>query len=146
MAEPASADAPERDVKLTRVRSRWREIAARVVFVGAAIAGVTLLTPAIPREQVLVFRLAEPTRVRSLQASWRRVGDEAPRGGVTLQFPDAAPRRIEHRASIANGVYELDVAIGVAADADDERPQTTYHRRVELEGGVTTIRLDPEEP
>jgi hypothetical protein len=140
------------------------------MFIMAGVATVVaLLLPSVPREQILVFRVEDHVGIERLEASWARQDKQETLGGISLHFPDTAPRFIRHTLSVPNGAYVIDVRLhardrafskeragkaaspsdsvageapgGVGSDVRDGPPTTTFVRRVNLEGGETVIRL-----
>ena len=144
----------------------WRARLARLLLFAGLATAIVMLWPAVPREQVLVFRLEERELVQALRATWSVPGSRQPEGGVTLHFSEVPPRTVRHVVSLPNGTYVLDISIqraggprsgqthtrardSVAGEAPgrvgselrQEPPTTTYVRRVNLAGGDTVIRL-----
>ena len=117
-----------------------RRVAARLVLVvGLGLALVSLL-PQLPREQTLVFRVQE-NHVQRLAVSFTPQGEREARGGFTLSFPGSAPSRIRHQLELPNGDYELSIELTrdlLGARRDQE---TSFVRRVTLDGGETIISL-----
>ncbi|MEO8899959.1 MAG: hypothetical protein ABI627_00410 [Polyangiaceae bacterium] len=112
-----------------------------------------------PHDQVLLFPLGSvfPDAVR-FSASWKRVGEPEPSGGVTLAFDHAPPLQIRQHASLPNGEYVVTLNVvesspnpaPTAAPAGTPTPveqspsegvQTNLQRRVTLVGGETLIAL-----
>jgi hypothetical protein len=144
----------------------WRARLARLLLFGGLAGAVAVILPALPREQILSFRLEERELVEELRATWSVEGREQPEGGVTLHFSGSPPRTVRHTVSLPNGPYVLDISVrhaddprsgqthakatdSVAGEAPSrvgselrrEPATTTYVRRVNLEGGETIIRL-----
>jgi hypothetical protein len=125
------------------MRPRIRRYAALAVLgIGLSLA-VSVVAPELPKDQTLVFRLPERP-VRALSATFTPRGEAEPVGGVTLAFEDAAPREVRHQVSLPNGPYEL--AIHVESPEEPPASGTSVLRRVELEGGVTTIFVEDRRP
>jgi hypothetical protein len=120
----------------------WRRHVARgALLIGVVVACLVLL-PALPREQTLVFRVGERP-IERLTATWSSLDDDAPLGGVTLHFDDDKSVRIRHGVSLPNGHYTL--AIDIARPNGGGHPaQTSHLRRVNLEGGETTIFVEDD--
>jgi len=117
---------------------RLRRLLARASLVGGLTLGAVHLLPAVPREQTLEFRL--PAEVARLDASWRRAGETEVVGGVTLR-PEGPPRRrLRHQVALPNGLYELTVSLEPAG-TEATGAQTSFVRRVRLEGGTTPVVL-----
>jgi hypothetical protein len=112
-----------------------------------------------PHDQVLLFPVGSvfPNAVR-FSASWKRVGEPEPSGGVTLAFAQAPPLQIRQHASLPNGDYVITLNIlqspqnSAALTGDSGTPtsalgsaheglQTNFERRVTLAGGETLIAL-----
>jgi hypothetical protein len=119
---------------------RWRRHVPRALLLVGVVVAFFVLLPALPREQRLVFRVGVAP-IERLTATWSSLDDGAPLGGVTLHFDDDKSGRIRHGVSLPNGQYTL--AIDVARPSGAGRPaQTSYLRRVNLEGGETTIFVE----
>jgi len=118
----------------------WRRIAARVALVGGLALVLTWAAPRVPHDQVLVFRLPDPGSVRRLDFSCTREGQTEPMRGATLRYPSAAPPSVRHRVSLPNGPYVF--SISVERELPDGRTETTYRRRVNLDGGETVVALE----
>lgn len=131
MNEPAP---PERQQPL------WRRLAARAALVGGLLIAAALLLPAVPREQVLVFRLNDPGSVRRLEVAFTREGEAQAESGVSLRYASAAPATVRHAVSLPNGRYRL--AISVERELPEGRRETSLERRVTLEGGETVVALE----
>ncbi len=137
-------------------KSRWsydwkRHLPRLVLLVGLSVVALSMV-PALPRDQVLVFRLDEGLGpVRKLDATWTRYGQDEPAGGVRLSFPDGAPSHVRHRIKVPNGEYVLGIVLerdapettsrGRANLAGEHTASMRYVRRVDLEGGETIIEL-----
>jgi hypothetical protein len=138
-----------------------------VVALGAVLVGGQLMR-SVPREQTLIFPVgsAFPHATR-FAASWKQLGDEEPRGSVTLTFADAPPLQIRQQTKLPNGDYivTIDIQEGdragkpasekavVGSRAGEtsvgrEGLQTNIERRVSLAGGEALIALVvvPREP
>lgn len=152
-SEPGARDSIESAAgEEARQAYNWRRHVPRaVLLVGLAVAALEF-APALPHKQTLVFRLDEAVQpVRRLEATWTRYGAAEPTGGVTLRFPDHAPRHVRHQLSVPNGQYVLAIVLERAApettphgraNLDGGEPaQIHYVRRVDLEGGETVIPL-----
>ena len=125
----------------------------------------------IPREQTLVFPVGSvfPNATR-FTASWRELGDEEPRGGVSLTFDAPPPLQIRQHAKLPDGDYivSIDIRQAPRTDKDTETSangpnragpesgrtlqagetagareglQTNIERRVSLAGGEALIAL-----
>lgn len=133
-----------------------KRLLPRLLLVAALLGAAWQLLPALPREQVLVFRFPKADAARRLDATWTSSGEDEPRGGVSLTVPPQA-LRVEHRARIPNGEYAIEAELvpqadGVPksatprADFSEQPSRMTYHETVTLQGGMTTIRIQDEEP
>lgn len=133
-----------------------KRLLARLILFGAVLAAGWQMLPALPREQVLVFRFPKSNAARRLDATWTASSETEPRGGVSLTVPPLAIR-LEHRARVPNGQYEIQVALAPQAhsaaesgaeraDFSEQPERMTYHETVTLQGGMTTIRIQDEEP
>lgn len=117
------------------------------MIVGGAVWLGGHLMRGLPHDQVFVFPIGSvfPNAVR-FSASWKRVEDSEPSGGVTLTFDKAAPLQIRQHASLPNGDYVVSLNVlenprnrdSVAAS---EGVQTNIERRVTLIGGETKVAL-----
>jgi len=117
-----------------------RRAAARLVLlVGLGLALVSLL-PQLPREQTLVFRVQE-NQVQRLAVSFTPRGERAASGGFTLSFPGSAPSHIRHQLELPNGEYELSIELTREMNARRRDQETSFVRRVTLDGGETIISL-----
>jgi hypothetical protein len=119
--------------------SEVRRWAARIVFVGGAVAMLVFFSPRLPRDQSVVFRVGHD--VRRLEANFTKRGESEPRRGLTLSFGEGAPRSIMQSVSLPNGAY--DVAVAIERRSPDGSPtETSYVRHVTLEGGETVLALE----
>jgi len=146
MTEPSNAPDPpdnatERDARPLE-RRPVRRLLARVALVGGIALAVSLVLPATPREQQLVFRFgSDSAAVRRLELSFTKRGEREPESGFTLNFPTGAPGRARHTVSLPNGDYVVTGAI--ERRADDAGPtETSFERRVNLQGGETVLPLE----
>ena len=116
----------------------WRRTAARAALViGIVVAGGTLL-PEIPRENQIRLQLEQAEGpVSRVDLTWTRVGAEAPAGGVSLRFPEKAPKLIEHSVSLREGDYRLDVVVHDPSPGPTGTSASTH--RLHLAGGETTV-------
>jgi hypothetical protein len=129
----------------TAALPRWRTLAARGVLLLGVLTLFALLAPNLPREQTLVLRVPKGAPVKSISVTLTPLGDAAPTAGFTLKYPDGAPQRIEHRTSLPNGEYDVELALERQPhNQGDVERETKYHRRIQLEGGATNIRLRDE--
>ena len=101
----------------------------------------------LPHDQVFVFPVGSvfPNAAR-LSASWKRVEDTEPSGGVTLTFDKAPPLQIRSHASLPNGDYVVSLNIlenprNGDSVAISEGVQTNIERRVTLTGGEALVAL-----
>jgi hypothetical protein len=139
MAEP-EPEAPSAEPVAQRP---WRGRLARILLVVGIALAATRLLPSVPRDQELVFRVADPASVRRIAASWTAVGQREPLGAVTLSFSAGPPARVHHRVSLPNGRY--DIAIEIARETDaGALSHTSSTRQVTLEGGETVIPVENE--
>lgn len=122
-------------------------------MLGAVLVGGQLMR-SVPREQTLIFPIGSvfPNATR-FAASWKRPGDEEPRGGVSLSFDRAPPLQIRQRTKLPDGDYIVSIDILQAPQAGEtsgshEGLQTNIERRVSLGGGEALIALAvvPREP
>lgn len=118
----------------------WRRLGARLVLVGGVALAASWLAQYLPRDQELVFRIPDPSSIRRLDLSLTRDGEKAPENGVTLNFPSAPPSSIRHRTSLPNGRYQI--AISVRRQLPDGPEETSWVRRVSLDGGETLVVLE----
>ena len=125
---------------------------ARGVLILGVVALLLYLGPRWPREQTLLFRLGPSgAAVTRLEASWVKEGNAELAGGMTLDFPDAAPDTVRHTVSLPNGEYTVTVELtrqaspdGSNVGSDDRRTKTKWTRRVILGGKETSLPLgDP---
>ena len=100
-----------------------------------------------PHDQVLLFPVGSvfPNAVR-FSASWKRVEDSEPSGGVTLTFDKAPPLQIRSHASLPNGDYVVSLNVlenpqSGESVSTSEGVQTNIERRVTLIGGETKVAL-----
>jgi len=118
----------------------WRRIAARVALVGGLALVLTWAAPRVPHDQVLVFRLPDAASVRRLEFVCTREGQREPLRGATLRYDSAAPSSVRHRLSLPNGRYVL--SISVERQLPDGLTETSFLRRVSLDGGETVVALE----
>jgi hypothetical protein len=117
-----------------------RRLAGRLALVGGLALSLSFVLPRVPRMQVVTFRFSAAEPVRRLSASFTREGEREPASGVTLNFPGRAPASVRHEVTLPNGRY--DVTVEVARDAPDGAlEETSWERRVTLEGGETVLPL-----
>jgi hypothetical protein len=131
------------------------------LFLGlGAVAVVATAEKDYPREQPIVFRLAD-TRAASLTASFTKVGEAEARTGFTLAVPDRAFRDVTHKVRVPNGDYIVTVEVrhspqtrpeaGVRAGAPtltNGAPtptrlaeETSVSRRVSLSGSEVVVSV-----
>jgi hypothetical protein len=126
----------------------WRQRVPRLLLAAGLLVAAAEFLPSMPREQTLVFRLADAQSVRRLDAAWTRAGESQPRGGVTLRFPSGANREVERRVSAPNGRYVVSVSVerqtSAPSGATLGRTRKSYVRRVCLAGGETIIALEDD--
>jgi len=146
----------------------WRRRGARLMLIGAFAAALLSFLPAFPREQALIFRF-DDDGIRRLEATWTALGTSEPAGGVTIRFEAPIQRSFRHALLLPNGQYVFNIAVErkpdltplesipkgsaerltvageapprVGSDLRHVPTETTYVRRVSLEGGETVIRL-----
>ena len=123
-----------------RPQPLWRRLAARAALIGGLALLVAVVFPTVPREQTFVFRVSDASTVRRLDVSFTREGEQRPESGVTLRYPVAAPATVRHTASLENGRWLL--TIGVERELSSGRKETSFERRVTLEGGETVVVLE----
>jgi len=130
-------------------RRRHRRLGAwLVLLVGVGLAATTL-GPAVPRDQVVVFRLpraAEPGPVR-LDASFTQVGEREPQAGVSLTLDGGRPREVRHELRLPNGDYIVALELTSGANAGPSAPkksETSRARRVTLAGDETLVVFEAE--
>ena len=133
------------------VRGMPSRFVARLTLGGLLAGGAVWLgghlMRGLPHDQVLVFPIgsAFPNAVR-LSASWKRVEDSEPSGGVTLTFDKAPPLQIRQHTSLPNGDYVVSLNVleipqnGDSVAASDG-VQTNIERRVTLTGGEALVAL-----
>jgi hypothetical protein len=86
-----------------------RRLAVIFLLIGA-IAVVATVDKDYPREQPIVFRLAD-TRAARLTASFTKVGEAEPRTGFTLAVSDRAFRDVSHTIRVPNGDYIVTIEV-----------------------------------
>lgn len=130
-----------------------------LLFLGlGAVAVVATAEKDYPREQPVVFRLAD-TRAASLTASFTKVGEAEARTGFTLAVPDRAFRDVTHKVRVPNGDYIVTVEVrrpprpetGVGAGAPAltnsaptptrQAEETSVSRRVSLSGSEVVVSV-----
>ena len=151
--------------------SSTRRLLARAALVlGAVLLGGQVMR-ALPREQTLIFPVGSVfPNATHFKASWREIGDQEPRGGVSLTFDEPPPLQIRQHAKLPDGDYIVSIDIlqaprtgkhaessangqnraggesGQALQAHEtsgsrEGVQTNIERRVSLGGGEALIAL-----
>jgi hypothetical protein len=120
------------------VRPAWRRIGTRVTLLAGALAVVLVLLPAVPREQVLLLQVG--AGASAVEASFTAEGDATPQSTLRLHFPSGSPARVRHVLSLRNGRYL--VRATVERGPSGSRTETSYERRVTLEGGKTVLFLE----
>ncbi|MBK7582251.1 MAG: hypothetical protein IPI67_18850 [Myxococcales bacterium] len=121
--------------------SLWRRLATRVLVISGIAYAASFLMPSLPREQILVFRVGAEAPLKHLSASYTLEGEREPRSGVKLSYDGAAPKRVQHVVSLPNGRYVMAVAVERALP-DGGTKETSYLRRVNLEGGETILPVE----
>jgi hypothetical protein len=101
----------------------------------------------LPHDQVFVFPVGSvfPNAIH-FSASWKRVEDSEPSGGVTFTFDKAPPLQIRSHASLPNGDYVVSLNVLENPQSGEsvstgEGVQTNIERRVTLIGGETKVAL-----
>lgn len=127
---------------MTESPRSWRRKAARPLIVVGVGAAVWTLVPEIPKENVVRLRL-DPTVAPASQVdlTWTESGSTLPSAGVSLRFPEKAPKLVEHSVSLRDGEYQLDVVIHGAHRGPTGNSETSYRRRLHLRGGEVTVFL-----
>ena len=139
-----------------------RIVTRAVVVLGAVLVGGQVMRN-LPRDQVLIFPVGSVfPNASHFDASWRQLGDDEPRGGVSRNFgSNGPPLQIREHAKLPDGDYivTIDIGIDVGQSADAANVartpnakssesagagaglQTNIERRVSLGGGETMIVL-----
>ena len=120
--------------------SIWRRFAPRAMLLLGLGTAAALLLPNLPEEQVVVFRVAGADLQR-LSVSYTKEGEVEPRSGATLRFGSPPPASPSHRVSLPRGRYVVAVDVERRA-GDGGAKETSYVRRVNLEGGETVLPLE----
>lgn len=126
--------------------SALRPWAGRATLLGGTLGFIVLVSPKVPREQELAFRLGQSS-AEELMVSWTPDAEIEPQGGFSLNLGARGPATVRHIVSLPNGQYRFDIAVTraytAAAAAPLTSPQRTTHyvRRVTLDGDPTTIHL-----
>lgn len=127
--------------------SRRRRLGALLVLaVGVAVVA-TSFGGAAPREQPVVFRLpsATPGRATALAADFTPAGDAEPLAGLTLSIDGAPGREVRQTVRLPDGDYIVSVELtwgDAAGPSAPTKSETTYARRVTLNGHETLVVLD----
>jgi hypothetical protein len=145
---------------LPRASFARRLVTRAVVVLGLVWLGA-FAARSVPHEQTLIFPVGSlfPNATR-FGASWTRVDDREPRGGITLNFNAPPPLQIRQHTSLPNGDYIVSIEVRAAKVADYQtsepisqneagaqsstggrRVETNIVRRVTLSGGETSIAL-----
>ena len=120
---------------------------AFLFLVAGGVLVATTVSKDVPREQPIVFRLAD-RRAVTLTASFTRVGEAEARTGFTLSLPDRAFPDVTHTIRVPNGDYLVTVEIrrpesGRSADGSEPGPassdETSLSRRVSLSGSEVVV-------
>lgn len=120
----------------------WRRrLISRGLLLGAVVAVVALLWPAIPREQVLWLRVG--AGARRVELSLTQEGERIPRSTVGLVFPEGSTEKVRHVVSAPNGRYLVEVT--VERGSSGAPSETSYLRRVTLEGSEIVLLLEGQE-
>ncbi|MCC6903611.1 MAG: hypothetical protein IT377_31875 [Polyangiaceae bacterium] len=119
-------------------RPLWRRLAARVAIVGGVAVAVSVATPWVPREQVLIYRVSGGDPVRRLKVHVTREGESEAALGATLT---GASPSFRHGVSLPNGRYVVSVQAERAL-SDGGVKETSFVRRVTLEGGETILPIE----
>ena len=138
--KPSSSAAAHSSAEPRR-RPTWLRRGGRLLlFTGVALALAPVIGELFSREQRVVFDLGpDSPRVQSIDIAWTPAGQDQPLGGLRLGAEAVKTSRIRHQLSVPNGWYLFDVSIETAGDA--RLTKTTLSRRVNLQGGETTIFL-----
>lgn len=125
-----------------------RRLALLVLAGGAALVGSRLL-PLMPEPREVSLELEDPSKVLAVELVWTRTTasgelEEEPAGGARRTFGKGeAPRRVPFRLSVADGTYEVRIAL----DREDGAHHLT--RRIDFsdaERVVLPVRLEGERP
>jgi hypothetical protein len=95
----------------------WKRRLGGGLLVAGAVAIALQLYPQWPVEQRLVFRFEHPSEVRALTTTWTPRSEDAPHGGMHLDFPRGAPSEVEHHLSLPGGDYIVEVRTRRAGSA-----------------------------
>jgi hypothetical protein len=137
----SSAPPPSRTTRLRRLLSL-------VLLIGGMGLAVTLLAPAFPRDNLLIFD-GKGSPIRELELSWTSAED-GPLGaetlGVVRLHPGRAERRLRYVLSAPSGEYDLSIRAVFAAEDATPSTETSVLRRVTLGGNETVVPLRPAVP
>ena len=122
-------------------RPNWLRRAARLLLItGVALALAPVVGELFSERQQLVFDLGPRSpQVRSIDLAWTPAGQDRPAGGLRLGAEAIKTSRIRHQLDVPNGWYVFDVSVETAQGG--RLTKTTHSRRVNLQGGETTIFL-----
>lgn len=120
----------------------WRSLVARTLLLVGAGGVAHLLIREIPRTNTLKLDVgsAGPS-VKRVDLEWTPAGDDAPGGGVTLRFPEKAPKLVVFPLDLRTGDYWFQVVLHRDCEASLGRCSTMYRRHLRLGGGDTTVSL-----
>lgn len=111
--------------------SRLRHLVTRLGLVGAVMAVLYVMAPAVPRDHPVEVRLGDASAVTAVDMAWSRAdeaGDEPIRGGSWTFAPGRAPSSIHNVVRLPSGRYKVAVEVARA------EARTSVEREVSLEG------------
>lgn len=125
----------------TQRGSRLRRLGSRVALLAGLGLAFTLVAPEIPRDQLVVYRVGPGDKLLRLAASYTRDGDAEPRSGMSMSPVGDGRASFEHKVSLPNGRYVIEVTLARQAP-DGKVRETSFVRKVTLEGGETVLPLE----
>jgi hypothetical protein len=136
---------------------KLRAVLGRIVLVGGVASVVELGSRTAPQDQSIAVRLngREVTRVEGVIT---KTGESEGTLGFSQSFPDGSPSTVRHSFSAPSGDYAVAITLherspgsgGVAksptdfqsGDAGPIRQETSFERRVTLDGGEVVLSPD----
>jgi hypothetical protein len=124
----------------------FRRRAALALLVVGGVLVLRTVDRDLPREQTVVFRLAEDLRSTPLNmtATLTRAGDSEPQGGFSLTRTGDEPGDPRKTFRARNGDYLVTVdwnPIAAEKPTGDAKPETSTVHRVTLAGGDIVVPI-----
>jgi hypothetical protein len=126
------------------VQIRKKHLASRGLLVVCAAGGVAYLAGTLPRDQQLRVRIPDGgDGLERATLALRPTDGREIIAGTTLYFGGSAPHLLSHSVSVPNGDYVIEIEL-LGSSTPEAARLRRFSERVELQGGLTTIYLDPQ--